>query len=484
MSKSYLNYKDVAPGAADEAIISTSGAQTFSTPEKLASGVAGQAIISGELNAWGLNGSFVARDGKTRAYWSTEMSDEAGIFAAPPTITISFEKQYSSPGITLVFDAATGDHCTAVNVKWYQQSALKADVDFVPNAATYFCQHPVLSYDKVVITLKATNLPYRYAKLDQILFGVYRTFGMTELRQVSIVSEMDLIASELAVSTMNWTLDSRADVDYLFQLKQPVEAYNDDRLIGVYYIESSSRVSDRMYEIKCHDAFGILGESTFAGGIYNNKSAVELLGEIVGEDFTLDVTAEDMSLTGAILPCSRREAIQQVLFAWGVCAATDGTAGIRVFSAPSEPAEMGTERIFLGVTVDTEAITTEVRVTAHTYVQDDSGNEEIDGVKYRETTEVFSVTNPDVTATDKQNVVEVTDATLVSPAIGQAVAQRVYDYYTRRNTNKGRFVWQGEKLGDCVTQPNAWGGTNTGNLVKMEIALSNTVVASSEARGV
>ena len=101
-----------------------------------------------------------------------------------------------------------------------------------------------------------------------------------------------------------------------------------------------------------------------------------------------------------------------------------------------------------------------------------------------DTEEVFSVSNPDVTATDKQNIKKISDATLVSPAIAPAVAQRVYEYYLRRNTNKSKIVYNGEKLGDCLTIPNSWGSANTGNLAKMEIKLSNTVVYSSESKGV
>ena len=96
---------------------------------------------------------------------------------------------------------------------------------------------------------------------------------------------------------------------------------------------------------------------------------------------------------------------------------------------------------------------------------------------------MYSVTNPNVTASDKQNVIEVTGATLVSTSIGQAVAQRVYDYYLKRNTNKAKIVWDGEWLGDLLTLPNSWGGTNTGHAAKMEIKLSNTVAANVEAIG-
>ena len=105
---------------------------------------------------------------------------------------------------------------------------------------------------------------------------------------------------------------------------------------------------------------------------------------------------------------------------------------------------------------------------------------EINGQRYADTKTVYTVQNPDVTATDKKNVVTVEEATLISPDIGQAAAQRVYDYYQRRTTNRTTFVWAGERLGGCVTVPTPWGTTETGNLLKMELKLSNTVAVNCE----
>lgn len=484
MSKTRIIYKDVAVGAAEDAAVSSIGAMTGCAPSRLPQGVTPPPIISGELNAWLLDGTYQPIDNHTLAFWSGELSGEDCVLANPPVITITFDQQYSSTGITLYFDVATGDHCALVNIKWYQGSTLKANVDFVPNSAQYFFRQTVTSYNRVVITLKKTLMPNRRAKLNQIMFGVHRSFGMTEIRRASIISDMDLLSAELPVSTMKWTLDSREDVDYMFQLKQPVEAWNDDALICVHYIDGSSRTAKSLYDISCHDALGVLGEVPFAGGVYSSKSAKALLEEILDGDFALDCQAADKALTGAILPCTKREAIQQVLFAWGVCATTQGTDKIYVFSPSTVPAVISRDRTFPGASVDTAAIVTKVLVTAHTYAQDSNGSVEIGGVKYKDTTTVYTVINPDVTATDKPNVVEVTGATLVSTAIGQAVAQRVYDHYARRSTHKAKLVWKGERLGDCVTVPNSWGGTVTGNLTRMEISLSNTVVASCETVGV
>lgn len=483
MSKTQILYKDVAPGADENAVVSSPGSAAFSNLTALPFGLtAPKPIATLEQNNWLLNGTCVLREHQPVAFWSTAMSGADGSFSSNPSITVTFSKQFSSMGITLLFDTATGDYCSAVNIKWYQQGTLKAEQDFSPDAVSYFCSRAVTAYDKIVITLKKTAKPYRYAKLEKILFGIYRYFGMTELRRASIVNEMNLIALELPVSTARWTVDSRDNLDFMFQLKQPVEVQNDSGLIGVYYIDKHARLAQNVYDIECYDAVGVLSESKFAGGVYSGKSATALLQEIVGSDFELVVDAADTNLAGAILPCTRREAMQQVLFAWGACASTDGRESIRVFSLSAAGAQISADRTFPGVASEVAAVVTKVSVTAHTYTQDSSGSIEINGVKYRDTTAVYTVTNPDVTANDKENAVEVTGATLVSTAIGQATAQRVYDYYVRRSANRARVVWQGEHLGDRIGLPSAWGNGSEGNLAKMEIALSNTVVAAVETR--
>lgn len=483
MSKTTILYKDIAVGAAEDAELTAAGAMAGSDPALLPEGVSYPAAITGELNAWGLNGKHRILNGQL-AFWSDELSGDDCSFSNPAVITVLFDQQYSSTGITFEFDPATNDWCSLVNIKWYQGETLKADADFAPRTSQYFCEQHVTSYNKVVITLLRTKHPRRRARLNRILFGVLRTFGMTEIRKASITNEMDLLASELPISELKWTLDSQEDAEYLFQLKQPMEVRNGGNLIGVYYIDGSRRIGAGLYDIECFDAIGVLDESTFVGGVYSEKSAAELLAEIIGNDFELEIEVEDTTLTGVILPSTKREAAQQVLFAWGVSAATDGRESIRVFAPGDDAVEIGPDRTFLGTSVETAAIVTRVVVSAHTYTEDTNGSVEIGGIRYKDTVTTYAVDNPNVTATDKQRVVEVTDATLVSPAIGQAVAQRVYEYYAKRNTHTAKIVWEGERLGDAVTMPNGWGGTNTGNINKLEIKLSNTVVAACRTVGV
>lgn len=361
--------------------------------------------------------------------------------------------------------------------------ALLSERDFEPDSDFYFCENLVESYNKIVVTINKTALPYRRARINRIVFGRERKFGMTELRSVGITNEMDLSSIELPVSVMDWGLESKEPVVFMFQFKQPVECLQDDRLIGVYYVDDHKRLSSGRYTINCVDALGILEESPFPGGVYADKSAKTILEEIADGDFQFLFEVDDVSLTGAILSTTKREAIQQVLFAAGWCLSTDGRYDLRVFEPTEAPYSIGMDRTFPGVSVETSAIVTAVTVVSHAYTQDSSGSVEINGVKYSDTQTEHTVVNTDVTVNTKKNIKTVRGATLVSPDIGQAVAQRLYDYYSRRNALSAKFVWQGERLGDCVTQPIPWGTEETGHIVRMDIRLSNTVVADGRSLG-
>ena len=222
---------------------------------------------------------------------------------------------------------------------------------------------------------------------------------------------MNIISDDLEINTLDFSLDSADDIGYVFQQKQPVSAYDSDHLIGVFYIESSSRKSVSVYDISCIDALGVMDSEPFAAAIYSGASAKTLIQTILAGHFTLeyDSSLDDAKVTGYIPDCTKREALQQIAFA--ICATIDtsGTRGIKVRKlAADEAAEIPLDRLYTGGSVETSSPVTEVRVTAHAYKTTGSGDSvEVDGTTYYHTTTVTTKTNPKVTATTKPNVVEV-----------------------------------------------------------------------------
>lgn len=481
MSKSKIIYKEIAPGADRDMAATSQSASGFSQLEKLPVGMETEPRMTLEHNQWLLNGrhTFIGPE----VFWSKETSNEKGYFSVPPSIVLTFGGNYASPGLTFSFDPVTGMYCSEVRIVWYQGKAVKEDKTFYPTGPSYFFQQPVVGFDRIEIYFIRTCLPNRYVRLNRILFGIYREFGMTELRGVSIINQSNGLSAELPVSTMDWQLYDRDNINYMFLFKQPVEVWNNDTLIGVYYIDAHTRKSTSLYDISCYDAIGVLGDALFPGGVYTNKSAKQLLTEIIGNDFEIvfdDV--DDISLTGAIFSGTKREACQQVLFAWGCAVSTDGRYSIRVYNPGTQVKEVGVDRTYTGASTSVGAIVTEVRITAHTYIPSEQGTVEIGGEKYEDVTSLYTIENPDATETDKANVIEIENATLVSPSNAQEVAQRVYAYYEKRYLSTAKIVWSDEKLGETLQVPTNWGGMQTGDVEKMEIKLSNTVAAQCEIR--
>lgn len=481
-------YQDIAAGANDDADVTTESAQEFSNPGLLPFEGESPPLASLEPNQWILDGTREIVDDQPIRFWSSAMSGEDGTFEEPPAIDIDFDSRYTSPGIFLHFDEESGEYCPGVVIQWRRGASLLAEERFTINSPRFFCSRIVEAYDHVSIQLLSTNIPYRYAKLSKIVFGITRIFYRGELRNVMVTAETSIISSEIAVNTLNFTLDSEEDVDYMFQLKQPVSAYDGDSLIGVFYIDNSTHRAKGLYDLSCIDAVGVLDEDNFPAAMYSGKSAKALLEEILGGHFDLDLdtTLVSATVSGYWPGGTRREALQQVAFALNAIVDTSGTDAVRVYlDRENAPSLFPQNRIFVGGTVDTSAIVTAVRVTAHTYSTTGSGNDtvEVDGTTYYHTASVTTIENPKATASDKQNVIEVDRATLVNPQNVNAVARHVYDYYAKRERQNVRIVMNGERPGDRAAIPTPWGSVVNGFISRMDITLSGFAAADCEIIG-
>lgn len=481
-------YEDIAAGAAGDAAVTTGSAQPFADAGLLPFEGGAPPLATLEPGSWLLDGSREILDRQPVRFWSSAMSGPDGVFEAPPELSIDFDSRYVSPGVFLYFDAWTGEYCSGVTIQWRRGASLLAEETFFPGGPEYFCARVVEAYDHISIRFNATSLPYRYAKLSRIVFGLSRVFLRDELRNVRITAEASITSSEIAVNTLDFTLDSEEDVEYMFQFKQPISAYDGDRLLGVFYIDDSTHRAKGLYDVSCVDAIGVLDEDPFPAGMYSGYPAKALLEEIIGGHFALELDAPlaAVGITGYLPEGTRREALQQVAFALGAIVDTSGTDAIRIYrDRENTPARFPAARVYTGGAVDTSAVVTAVRVTAHSYSLEGGGNDtvEVGGQTYFHTTSVTEITNPKATASDKANVVEVKEATLVNAGNALAVAQHLYDYYARRARQRVKIVMDGERPGDRIAAPTPWGTYVSGFVTSMQITLSGIAAADCEVIG-
>lgn len=478
-------YKDIAPGA-DAASSYSATDKTAESTLALSNPIGGK-YATLEPNRWTLSGDFEIYDSDPVIFWSSSFSDANGDFSTPPVLTITLSAQFTAPGITITFDEETGEYASDITIQWYQGATLKDTQNCNPDSTVFVLENQVTSFDKVVITFNSTSLPKRRLRVTEILMGIVRIFGADEIMSANCLNEMDLLSAELPASSMSAVINSATPVDYMFQQKQPIEVRNGTDRYGVYYLKAARRKTTTMWELEAQDAIGALDDQMFDGAAYlSATSAKTIFTNIVNGAFPIvwDASVTDTTLKGILVRQTKREAMQQVLFAWGVCCRTDGSGNLVVFVPNNTPTVITEDETYVGASVVTDPIVTKVNVIAHTYATNTNGDILIGSTRYRDTQTVYSVTNPDVTANDVENVKEVKEATLVSTANGQAVAQRVYDYYTRQNTHQSKIVYSGQKLGDCLTQPTPWGTTETGNVIQLNIILSNLIAADVVSVGV
>lgn len=314
---------------------------------------------------------------------STRITNDRGVFVDekgnpdPVVLTLTSEGQYSSLGFTLTFDTYNQIFCNNLHIEWYRNGARIEQEDFTPDNAFYFCSKSVDNYDEVVMTFSSLNMPKNRLRLTAIDYGFGTYFYGDELRNVKLIQEIDPISSQISINTVDFTLDSKSDIDYSFQARQPLTVYYNGKIRATAFVSSSKRKSKFLWDIQSEDYIGLMDSMTFYGDMYENKNVVELLDDIFNSGmnsaapkipYYIDPVLCDEAVTGYIPICTRREALMQVAFAIQAIVDTSNSDMVKIFAPQDDIKQhIPLERIMQGQNFDDEETVTDVDVTLHIY---------------------------------------------------------------------------------------------------------------------
>lgn len=309
----------------------------------------------------------------------------------------------------------------------------------------------------------------------------------------------ELRADALEADTLDITVVSESGTIRNFKKNDKVEYFRSGRRVGVYYLQSVTRVGPKLYTLSALSAVGLLIVRPHRGGIYTGQTVAEVVAEICGDiPVLVETVYRGIKLYGWLPIASARDSLVQVLFAIGAWLHTDEDGTLRVQKLWDGTASIigpgsvhaaniqvkyldpvsavavtehqyiaGTEDVTLFEGTAQQGDVIEFDEPAHTltaegftilesganYAVLSAGTGKLTGKSYVHNRRVVTRT---VTEGAAENVEEITDATLVSLVNSSAVAQRMAAYYACREQLTVDVNPAAEHAGHVVSLWNEW----------------------------
>ena len=309
----------------------------------------------------------------------------------------------------------------------------------------------------------------------------------------------ELRADALEADTLDITVLSESGTIRNFKKNDKVEYFRSGSRVGVYYLQSVTRVGPKLYTLSALSAVGLLIVRPHRGGIYTGQTVAEVVAEICGDiPVLIETVYRGIKLYGWLPIASARDSLVQVLFAIGAWLHTDENGTLRVQKLWDGTASIigpgsvhaaniqvkyldpvsavavtehqyiaGTEDVTLFEGTAQQGDVIEFDEPAHTltaegftvlesganYAVLSAGTGKLTGKSYVHNRRVVTRT---VTEGAAENVEEIADATLVSLVNSSAVAQRMAAYYACREQLTVDVNPAAEHAGHVVSLWNEW----------------------------
>lgn len=325
-----------------------------------------------------------------------------------------------------------------------------------------------------------------------------------------ILYEVKALRSDsLEANSLTVTVFSNDKAIMGFAKNDKVEYFRNGHRVGVYYLQTVERVGSAAYTLSALSALGRLITMRHVGGIYTGQTVAEVVPQICGPvEVMIESVYASRQLYG-YLPYSNpdkekgngrsaRDNLSQVLFAIGASLGTDENGVMRVeklwdgvsatitadqinedscstvYETPVSAVEItehqwvksqDTVTLFEGTAEDGALVTFEepahsltaegfaITEQGDNYAILSAGTGTLTGKSYNHLTRIVRRT---VTDGAEENVVTVSDATLVSLTNSVDVAKRMADYYRHRETIRVDVEPGTERAGRVVQIFHPW----------------------------
>ena len=378
---------------------------------------------------------------------------------------------------------------------------------------------------------------YQYNSTTQLTFADEGNFDGV-LLEGSFYNETSLLEDELSIDTMKIRVRS-INTSYPlhnFIYGSQVTFYKNDVLYGKYYLVSVERQTKNEYILNVQSSIGLLDDTMHYGGIYSGEYASAIIQDIIGGKiaYTEHNIFSKIKVYGWLPVATRRENLKQLLFAVGGCVKKKNGDVYFTTLTVDAPKAIPENKVFDTGKITYDSPASRIEVVEHQFSKVDSvPSEEVYsgeivgssfvtpkgysvsdaalvtwdkpyhsltfsdctllnnemGVNYAVVSSSGSATisgkpyihSKMIVSRDKENyegkekVAKVENATLVTLANSNSVADKVMAYYDSPCTLSGAIIMDGEKPLDNITMPNQFEEENTGMIKSIEGTLGKQI---------
>lgn len=324
--------------------------------------------------------------------WSTEATGEDGRFALPPKLELDFyDVPHETCGFTFDFNKVEERYCNDLLIQLYNGNTLIEERQFTPDSTRALCSLPSFQYTKVIITFYGMNKAYQRLKLDEVSFGLLKTFTNKELIAAKIIEEVSIPSTELSVNTFSVEL---LDLDNIFDILKPDGVYHFLRQLqkvtvktvvdgkaypmGTFYLDDWESTADQKIKLSCIDVIGVASNRRHEGIMVTADETLwdtldRVLTHIVGPTwsgmkYTVTDDLADTPMLGYIPRTTTREALQYCAFATGALVDCSRNDAINVFrAAPDVQHTIDQNRIIQGSSIKLKNAVSKIELTTHSF---------------------------------------------------------------------------------------------------------------------
>ena len=299
-----------------------------------------------------------------------------------------------------------------------------------------------------------------------------------------------------------------------------IDCYSNDSLVGRYYFDSYKQTGKNKYTLYGVSVIGLLANQKHYGGMYLEASLSTVIEDILsGYSYTIDASIANNTITGYLPIASKRDNLQQVLFAVGATISNNAQGVLQIQPMSSTVVStLNKSRCFFDGNVNLNDPVTGLHLTEHNYFKSqevdtlyDDGIYGTETIEFSEPYHSLSISGATIVSsgvnfavisgqgsvvlTGKKythvtrmveasgsvsgNIKNVENAYLANPSVAQSLADRVFAYLKNNITIKQDIIFEQERAGDVVKVINPYTQQLDNACVKdLDITLSSLQKAS------